>query len=78
MELTMNMGAFEPLDQQELVAVDGGKSAGQVMALAGGTTETYTGLTLFCVGAATLNPVMAAAGFGLMCSGIVTMSMYYD
>lgn len=78
MEKTLNMGAFEALDSREMMEVDGGKSPGKVIALVGGTAGIYTGLGLFCAGVATFNPVMAAAGAGLMCTGTATAVQYYN
>lgn len=75
MEMALNMGAFEALNQQEMLDVDGGEASfGQAVGATGGTVAFAWGTLITFAGVATANPAVAGAGFGLACTGIGTIA----
>ena len=73
MEMTLNMGAFEALDQQELFAVDGGWTAEQWIV---GACTVVGAAVGFAIG----GPIGAAVGakcgaYGAFATAVVTIAI---
>ena len=67
MEMTMNMGAFEALDMNELMVVDGGDKARQQMVAAHRASGKSLGSTKTAV-----NAQATVTGWGLALVGVAT------
>lgn len=73
MEMTLNTGAFEVLNRQELFIVGGGskETAGAVMII-GGAVIAGILAPVTCGGSVAVYAQCAAIGYGLMATGVAT------
>ena len=73
MEMTMNMGAFEALDMNELMVVDGGskEAAGAIMIIGGAVIAGFLA-PITCGGSLAVYAQCAVVGYSLMATGVAT------
>ena len=75
MEMALNMGAFQALDQQELFAVDGDGShvaAGAILLIGGAVIAGFLA-PITCGGSLALYVEGATLGYSLMVMGVGTL-----
>lgn len=70
MEMTLNMGAFGALNQQEMMMVDGeSPTAGRMIMVMGGAVVAGIVAPLTCGGSVGAYIGVAATGYGMMFTG---------
>ena len=71
MDMALNMGAFEALDQQEMMEVDGGsREAAACVLIVGGAVIAGVLAPLTCGGSVAVYAEGVAAGCGVMLAGV--------